>query len=172
MKRASEDARLRECILKYVRYQFREARKIDIHGVISTNRCLCVTGQPILCESCCLSEYIYIYIYICITCREVLSPKLLLGIVASKTIPRSRAPPAGSPAGGSLAWKPCGRKPFAASKRGQDNRGFRRSAAVSHNIISGILRQSRHMDGQAVQRLRGKRSGEEDGADGRDPASG
>ena len=41
---------------------------------------MCVTGQPILCESCCLSECIQI------THREVLSPKLLLGIGASKTI--------------------------------------------------------------------------------------
>ena len=38
----------------------------------------------ILCESCCLSEYIQM------TYREVLSPKLLLGIGASKTIPTSR----------------------------------------------------------------------------------
>ena len=33
-----------------------------------------------LCESCCLSEYTFI------TCREVLSPRLIFGIGASKTI--------------------------------------------------------------------------------------
>ena len=39
-------------------------------------------GPPILCKSCCLSEHVFI------TYREVLSPKLLLGIGASKTILR------------------------------------------------------------------------------------
>ena len=48
-----------------------------------TSVCMCVTGRPILCESCCLSKYMFITYR---AYREDLSPKLTLGIGSSKTI--------------------------------------------------------------------------------------